>query len=83
MTDHFNCQLDVGFQKLCMLRELGYELGDYKPHAYDEEGEPGELAELDSICLSESHFSVDDLQNLDSRFYQLAVQCRPDLMLDS
>ncbi|XP_060793173.1 cadherin-13-like isoform X4 [Neoarius graeffei] len=59
------------------------ELCDYQPHPYNNEGEPGKRAQLDRISIADSHFSVGDLQNLDSKFQRLAEMCRPDLIQQS
>lgn len=84
ITDDFiNCELLVWFQKLSSLHDQGMELCDYKPHPYNNEGEPGDPAELDSISLADSQFSLGELENLDSKFHQLAELCRPDLIQQS
>ncbi|XP_053338024.1 cadherin-like protein 26 isoform X1 [Clarias gariepinus] len=52
-----------------------------KPHPYNDEGKPGELAQLDSITPADTHFSLDE--NLGPKFQRLAEKCRPDLMQES
>ncbi|XP_034167993.2 cadherin-13 isoform X1 [Pangasianodon hypophthalmus] len=70
-------------EKLLRLHEEEKELCDYKPHQYDNEGEPEDLAQLDSISMADSYFSLGDLQNLVSKFQRLAAKCRPDYIQES
>ncbi|MCI4387144.1 hypothetical protein PGIGA_G00070760 [Pangasianodon gigas] len=70
-------------EKLFRLHEEEKELCDYKPHQYDNEGEPEDLAQLDSISMADSYFSLGDLQNLVSKFQGLAAKCRPDHIQES
>ncbi|KAF4077892.1 hypothetical protein AMELA_G00193230 [Ameiurus melas] len=70
-------------KKLSSLHDQGKELCDYKPHPYNNEGEPGGPAELDSISLADSQFNLGELENLDFKFHKLATLCRPDLIQQS
>lgn len=56
------------------------EHGVYIPHCYADEGEPIATGELDAISIAEDDFHPDMLRNLDSKFNQLAIISRPDLM---
>lgn len=56
------------------------DLCDYEPHCYTDEGQCDLLSDLDTISIMEPELQLHDLEDLDSRFKNLAALSRPDLI---
>lgn len=63
-------------QRLTTLQEIEDEPLDYEPYLYADEGELDTLSELETITISDDDSLEKALNELDSKFNQLASICQ-------
>ncbi|XP_030623659.1 cadherin-like protein 26 [Chanos chanos] len=66
--------------KLNAFLDLEEKPGHYEPSIYAYEGDYDGNTNLDAISIPDSGFTLEELNNLDPKFKQLASICQPDLV---
>ncbi|KAJ3602040.1 hypothetical protein NHX12_029800 [Muraenolepis orangiensis] len=64
-------------QRLACVQATEEDLGDYNPHLYAEEGDDGDILELENIKIAEAIFDHRQLDCLGPSFSELAAVCKP------